>query len=65
MGWELRFPMEEPEKRLKELMGFAALWREKQCQHARPQELPGTELPTKEYTWRNPWCWPNMWQKMT
>jgi hypothetical protein len=28
--------MEELEKGLKELMGFAAPWREQQCQQARP-----------------------------
>jgi hypothetical protein len=25
-------------------------------------ELPGTGLPTKEYTWSNPWHWPRMWE---
>ena len=46
-------PMEELEKGLKELRGFAAPWREQQCQQARPclpPELPGTGSPTKEYT---------------
>ena len=45
--------MEELEKGLKELRGFAAPWREQQCQHARPSEFLGTGPPTKEYTWRD------------
>jgi hypothetical protein len=28
-------------------------------------ELLGTGPPTKEYTWRDPWLWPHMWQRMT
>jgi hypothetical protein len=35
--------MEELEKRLKELRGFAAPWREQQGQQARPPELPGDQ----------------------
>jgi hypothetical protein len=35
--------MEKLEKELKELRGFAAPWREQQCQQGRSQELPGTE----------------------
>jgi hypothetical protein len=43
--------MEEVEKGLKELWGFAAPWREQQCQQARhlPPELPETGPPTKEH----------------
>ena len=33
--------LEELEKRLKELMGFAAPWREQECQKARPYVAPG------------------------
>ena len=33
--------MEELEKGLKELRGFAAPWREQQCQQARPPGAPG------------------------
>ena len=29
-----------------------------------PPELPGTKPPTKEYTWRDPWLQPHMWQRM-
>ena len=29
-----------------------------------PWELLGTEPPTKEYTWRDPWLRPHMWQRM-
>jgi len=50
--------MEELEKRLKELKGFATPYEEQHYQPTRPpspQELPGTQLPTKEYTWRDPW----------
>ena len=32
--------MEELEKRLKELRGFAAPWKEQQCQQARPPGAP-------------------------
>jgi hypothetical protein len=46
--------MEEVEKRLKELMGFAAPWVEQKCQLARPLVLLRTRPPTKEYTWRDP-----------
>ena len=29
-----------------------------------PLELSGTGPPTKEYTWRDPWVEPDMWQRM-
>jgi hypothetical protein len=29
-----------------------------------PLELPGTKPPTKKYTWRDPWFWAHMWQRM-
>jgi hypothetical protein len=34
--------MEELEKELKELRGFASPWREQQCQQTRPHPLPGS-----------------------
>jgi hypothetical protein len=38
---------------------------EEQChQPTRPMELPGTKLPTKEYTLRDPWLQPYMYQRM-
>jgi hypothetical protein len=54
--------MEELEKGLKELRGFAAPWKGQQCQQA--LELLGTGPPTKEYTWSDPWLQPHMWQRM-
>jgi hypothetical protein len=54
--------MEELEKELKELRGFAAPWREQQSQQARPH--PTTPPDLKEYTWRDPWCWLHMWQSL-
>jgi hypothetical protein len=42
--------MEELEKGLKELMGFAAPWEEQQSQQPDLPELLGTGPPTKEYT---------------
>jgi hypothetical protein len=58
--------VEEMEKGLRELRGFAAPWREQQCQQPRhpDPELLVTGPPTKEYTWSDPWSWPHMWQKM-
>jgi hypothetical protein len=56
--------MEDLEKELKELRGFAVLWGEQQCQPARPLEFPGNGPPTNEYTWRDPWLWPHTWQRM-
>jgi hypothetical protein len=48
------FPMEELEKGLKELRGFAAPWGEQVSTGQTPQELLGTGPPTKGYTWRDP-----------
>jgi hypothetical protein len=47
--------MEELEKGLKELKGFATSCEEQQHQTNRPPELPWTKTPTKEYTRREPW----------
>ena len=41
IGLSAGSPMEELEKGLKELRGFAAPWREQQCQQARPPRAPG------------------------
>jgi hypothetical protein len=46
--------MEKLEKGLKELKGFTIPEKEQQYQTDLP-ELPGTKLPTKEYTWKEPW----------
>jgi hypothetical protein len=50
-------PMEELEKGLKELMGFAIHRKNNNInqQNPPPPELPGTKPPTKEHTWRDPW----------
>jgi hypothetical protein len=45
--------MEELEKGLKELKGFA-LHRKNNINQPEPPELPGTKPPTKEYTWSDP-----------
>jgi hypothetical protein len=45
--------MEELEKGLKELKGFATHRRNNNINQTDPPELPGTEPPTKEYTWRD------------
>ena len=47
--------IEELEKGLKELKGFATPEEEQQYQPTRAPDLPGTKSPTKEYTGRNPW----------
>ena len=48
--------MEELEKGLKELKGFATPEGEQQYQPTRhTPELPGTKPPTKEYIWSDPW----------
>ena len=52
------FPIEELEKRLKEVKGFATPEKEQQYQPTSPPpppKLPGTNPPTKEYTRRDPW----------
>jgi hypothetical protein len=50
-------PMEELEKGLKELKGFATPEEEQQYQPTGtppPPGLPGTKPPTKVYIWRDP-----------
>ena len=50
------YPMEELEKGSKELKELSATHRRNNnMNHPVPPELPGTKLPTKEYTWRDPW----------
>ena len=46
--------MEESEKGLRELKGFATYKRTKISTNQTPPELPGTKPPPKEYTWSNP-----------
>jgi hypothetical protein len=50
--------MKELEKGPNELKGSETHRKEQQYQPSRspfPPELPGTKLPSKEYTWRDPW----------
>ena len=49
--------MEELEKGLKKLKGFATHRKNNNIDHPElpTPELPETKPPTKEYTWRNPW----------
>ena len=58
-------PMEEMKKGLKGLREFAASKESNSVNWTDLQDLPGTGPPTKEYTWRDPWLWPHMWQRMT
>jgi hypothetical protein len=47
--------MEELEKGLKELKGFATHRKNNNINQPIPPELPGSKLPpTKEYLWRDP-----------
>ena len=49
-------PIEELEKGLKELKGFATHRKNNNInQPDTYPDLPGTKPPTKEYTWRDPW----------
>jgi hypothetical protein len=49
--------MEELEKGLKELKGFATHKNNNNINQpdSPPPEIPVTKPPTKEYKWRNPW----------
>jgi hypothetical protein len=49
---EHRFPLEELEKVLKELKGFATQRNNNNINQLEPPELLGTKLLTKDYTWR-------------
>ena len=55
IGLSTRSPMEELEKGLKELKGFAAHRKNNNINQPDLPELPGTKSPTKVYTWRDPW----------
>ena len=52
--------MEELEKGLKELKGFATHRKNNNINQPDPIEIPGTKPTTKEYTWRVPWLQPHM-----
>jgi hypothetical protein len=59
--------MEELKKGLKELgwgWGCSPIEGATVSTSQTPQEFPGTRLPTKEYTWTDPWLWQHMWQRM-
>jgi hypothetical protein len=56
--------MEELEKGLKELRGFAAPWGSNSVNWPDFPELLGSGQPTKEYTWRDPRLQPHMWKRM-
>jgi len=47
--------MEELEKGLKEMKGFAIHRKYHNINQPGPAKLPGTKPPIKEYTWRDPW----------
>ena len=55
VGLSTRFPIEELEKGLKELVGFATHMKNNSINQPDPPELPGTKPPTKEHTQRDPW----------
>jgi hypothetical protein len=56
--------MEELEKGLKNMWVFAPMWRASMSTGQTPLELLGTGPPTKEYTWKDQWLWPHIWQRM-
>jgi hypothetical protein len=56
--------MEELEEGLKELRAVAVMERATVSTGQHPLDLLGTGPPTKEYTWRDTWYWPNMWQRL-
>jgi hypothetical protein len=47
--------VEELEKGLNELKGFASYRKNNNINQPNPPEVPGTKPPTKEYMWRDPW----------
>ena len=51
IGLSQRSLIEQIEKRLKEFKGIATPLEEQQYQPSSPQELPGIQSSTKEYTW--------------
>jgi hypothetical protein len=50
--------MEELEKGLKKLKGFATHRKNNNINPPNPPELPGIKLSTKDFTWRDPWLHP-------
>jgi hypothetical protein len=52
--------MQELEKGLSELKGFATHRRNNDINQPDAPELPGTKPSTKQYTWRAPWLEPYM-----
>jgi hypothetical protein len=54
------FLIDELEKGLKELKGFATYKKKKTINQPDPPELPGTKPPTKVYTWKDPLLQPHM-----
>jgi hypothetical protein len=53
--------MEELEKGMKEMKGFAT---QLEDYNINQPELTGSKPPTKVYKWRDPWLQPYMWQRM-
>jgi hypothetical protein len=47
--------VEELEKGLKELKGFATHRKNNNIDQQDHPEIQGTKLPTKKHTWRDPW----------
>jgi hypothetical protein len=43
---------------------FAVHRKNSNINQLKPPELPGTKPQTKENTWRNPWLWLHMYQRM-
>jgi hypothetical protein len=56
--------MEELEKVLKELRGLQPHGGSNSINRPEPPELRDSGPPTKEYTWRDPWLWLYVWQRM-
>jgi hypothetical protein len=60
IGLSTGSPMQELGKVLKELKGFATHRKNNNINQPDHPELPGTKLPTKEYTCRDPWLQPHI-----
>jgi hypothetical protein len=56
--------MEELEKGLKELKGFATCRKNNNINQPDPPKLPGTKPPIKECTWSDPWLQLHMQQRI-
>jgi hypothetical protein len=56
--------MEELEKGLKRLRGFAVLWLEQQCQQVRPLRAPGNWTTNQIVYIEYPWLQPHMWKRI-